>query len=363
MLATIASCTAKANLSNSDIICEKVACNDGKHDFVSKQCSHFDITDLTYYVKPCEDNGYTCGLAFLLGDDFCAPNEPFRNTNHSGEACNDDSECVLGTDSSNIKCVENICVGYAIDEECNNTSHCAPGSYCSDDKCTAVLADGDDCTLDEQCASNSICLHKSKTTLQCTKMLSLPSSETSTVYNCFDTGYVSLACESLRCNASSSTAEDGRCIEAGTQTKRTPCSSDDECVVSTSFGETMTLECKCGHDVDGNSYCQVSFGDNEYSDFMNLIKEVVDSDSSVDCNAKGKLTAGCVKAIMGSQTYEEYLYYVAEGANWPLHVNNDDCVIGVLDPIYYNGDNPDDDDDDSVENLYLGLFSLFPILG
>ena len=162
--------------------------------------------------------------------------------------------------------------------------------YCEQGTCTAFKGLGEPCTHKYQCGRTATCWFNSATSIYgvCTEYMKVTSGAATPVWQTIgSTNKIEedshLLCESLYMNPST-----GLCEEPSTNAnKGKACSSDSEC---------GTAACECGWNNNGDKYCGILEGDEEWVDartkFKTYYEATKDTCSSAErwgeCSESGK---------------------------------------------------------------------------
>lgn len=110
-----------------------------------------------------------------------------------------------------------------------------------------------------------------------------------------------------------------------------PCSSDSDCVLINSTGQTVGYsECSCGYNGGGYSYCALVEGDDEFINVKNSFQFLLLR--SFNCHTL--LRFGPCKYIYNDE-YLDYIKAVKKYQMYPQLVFNDQCIKQIYTVDYW----------------------------
>jgi hypothetical protein len=164
-------------------------------------------------------------------------------------------------------------------------------------------------------------------------------------------GYFSYACSSGACAILDTKVH---CIPAVASSASLPticadetsCGSDSFIVDGVTY--SLTGNCECGYNREGNAYCTLRPGDSIFQKYIQIYKKWVASSKSLKCNTVRRDDDNCIRSVWNSDDYEHLLYYESYIAMYPQLQNNDACVKALFTNTFYEEQDDLDDDDDSA---------------
>ena len=351
--------------------CYHYKCREKTQHFTPGTCIFWQDSTNTYYLEPCTKKGESCSSANGFTNVTCAEPTPELGTAYPGELCNKNEDCVSN------HCSGGLCVGKAINEACEHTTDCNSGLYCPHHigNCTRLMAQNTTgCTEDSHCDYDSICSpipnHAEKLNW-CIPYFSLGVDHE--ISSCGD-NYIEPKCSTGICMAYDDDDDDeddegnkGYCaaVEASYNDPSTTKCTYDHKMCKSASGKQRT-SCECGHNPNGDAYCNLFPGDDAYSNYIKYYKKWVHSGKAKKCNSARRDQLACMKAHWDSEDYSAYHYYQFLTENWPQLQSVEDCSNA----IYYNEytkakkeyKDSQDDDDDSASYLVMAAAILLAIL-
>lgn len=310
------SCTPPASLP-WDVVCGQLSSN-GTYYFNSEVCGE----------------GYTCTFTGTAVSSFCTKNSPPepQQVAYPGEACDDLHSCVSGT------CTDKRC---ASPDVCKNYYDCAGSFYCSNGQCVPLSVEGAGCTENWQCLQNATCnTPQPGQPGTCIDYLSAPAG--TSLQACDEAGNVpalifgiNSACESNTCI----TLEQGvyKCTNAMSSTTSLPVVCSVDCISSPNSINHLPkqLQCQCGFNANGTSFCPLFSGDAPAQKLISLWQKWLSSPEILTCNTYSRATNWnwCMQNTY--KDYDELQYQVLYVMNYAQYVQAQDCYLKIIDPEYY----------------------------
>jgi hypothetical protein len=244
-----------------------------KYNCVSKadKCvhSHFETLQIngtdTYKISVnlsdiCKSSEYcyiggSPNSVFYNGSDIYGAcknyTKPSGALRYPGEACSSDIDCwrpATGNDTLLGTCQSGKCGGYKLGENCTETAECLKGNYCSDKgQCATQKREKENCTKTTECKNNLLCYQG-----KCQSVwYSLNVGTNVTGQGDYPANYY----------CKFGIAKDGVCESYNTtdtvdsKSGLVICSLDRKCNYTTFTSGAFSLDCECGYNSDGNSYC------------------------------------------------------------------------------------------------------------
>jgi hypothetical protein len=186
---------------------------------------------------------------------------------YPGESCGKDSEC-WKPDSSRYNdtlvgtCLYGYCRGYNTTQNCSETAWCWVGNYCANDgKCAPLKKQNENCTLTTECQNGLLCL-KGKCanawfSLSANTVVEGDLVTDASHYCIFNRAYKGV------CDYFNST--DTVDSKSGLVT----CTPGQKCNY-TSLSGPSTLDCQCGYNSDGLSYCPKGNNQSKNNKIINI---------------------------------------------------------------------------------------------
>ena len=240
---------------------------------------------------------------------------------YSGLKCNNDNECY------SRKCKDNKCEGIKENEECTSTSQCDYGKVCRKNNnktiCTTPLKENEECTNEKECENGYGCLNK-----KCTKYFSFKDGESIGLdYN----DYLSF-CESGYVD------ENGVCKTLTLNENKLECNEENSCEYKDNEGNILKIpdNCLCGYNRFGTQYCLLGSGNNNYTKFINLLKEYYIGNNN--CHLDERSYKGCLKDIEEGGEKLEKIKRLVNSKYWAKDnnrlYNTPSCVIQIEIPEF-----------------------------
>lgn len=286
-------------------LCPSVECS---ATLPSTMCYRFSEDSYKIQLKACgtnevcEVNQMASSYDYDLTSSglYCKGSSYIPEGKFPGETCKVKQECRSGV------CGSGICQGMPVGAACKDTWECESGVTCQQGICEFQKKEGVECLEDQDCANNLLC-HAGI----CTAYFSLRTGESGTEnpYLC-KSGYID---------------DQGVCqnAPANVNSPDSTCSKDSECPLTN--GQDGT--CLCGLTTEEAAFCAAQPGDEEFADYQNLLKQVLDT--SIDCHYNISLSRRCSKQT-SNPVFSSYLnaFYIYRYR--PLIISIPDCVSSVM---------------------------------
>jgi hypothetical protein len=201
------------------------------------------------------DFGVAKNEAFYQGYDVVgtckATSKPSIGVRYPGESCNADTDCFTADTKYNDTilgfCKNSVCTGYSNGDNCKETSWCNVGLFCdADSKCSPVRKENEACTKTTDCKNNLLCYKG-----LCQNVL----------YKLEDLTDVSAYGDDAYKYCKFGIANNGKCDSMNTtdtidlKTGLVSCNPGQKCNYTTHFESSVTMECSCGYNSQGESFC------------------------------------------------------------------------------------------------------------
>lgn len=279
----------------------------------------------TFSLSICDDEYYSycqpsqqdtlCSLPPMVND---------LNSSYVGEPCVYDRTCIDSV------CTKGICTIESTSKECTYNSMCSQGYFCNTtiSTCTPLLSSKSNsmCTSDYECQYNSGCVDS-----KCVPYFTLESG--SLVNNCINN--INLLCTSGSCRSNSDASYSCVSNKASAQSLPIQCQGNQDCVINDG-NITYTTRCICGHNQLAQAFCGLAPGDKDFVQLMSLYKSWVTSKYVTNCNTERRLMMPCIQTYSNPEFYAKINYYTLKVENYPLLINNDECVQQIYHSDYYN---------------------------
>lgn len=325
-------------LVTAQVTCPAYMCKPDTLPMARSTCVYY--ADQTYYLQVC-DFGYYCNISPFPGNSTCEwPPQPINPpvVNWVGEFCNYMTFCKYGN------CFEGLCRGLALDQPCDSNADCDIGLYCKADICTEqIQVGGTGCEFDTDCVNSAGC--NSGT---CAAYFSLEAG--ASVSSCY--GNINRLCESSYCL-------DGHCLPSlhSENDLSSPCTSNTDCVSSSSKYGSITSNCTCGRNPEGSSFCSPFLNDSPGKHYLSQLKSWTQSDQILLCNTERRFDYSCFQSHMSVEDLREFEYYADLLALYPLFQQADNCTWF----LYFVGAQDVREDFVTAKTLLLSLLIfLFP---
>ncbi len=195
---------------------------------------------------------------------------PSSQLRYPGEACENDIDCwgpATGNDTNLGTCKWGVCRGYNATQNCTQTAECWKGNYCNEkSQCAALKKEKENCTKTSECKNNLLCYQGKCQAVWYSLNVGTNVSadgDYNSAYYCKFGKATNGVCDSMN---STDTADKKSGLVV--------CTSEQKCNYTTIAG-AMTLDCQCGYNSDGNSYCPKGHNQGKIffnSRYLNLVK-------------------------------------------------------------------------------------------
>lgn len=308
----------------SSKLCPIYQCSGSFQNISSSQC--IEKVGFTYSLGTCSEEYYT----------YCPPNEsdsfcqlPITvsdiNISYIGEPCTFDRNCL------NSLCTYKTCSGFNMNSTCSYTSQCNVGLYCLNNTCQSQRSQNEACESDYDCANN----------LGCFNSICLP-------YFSFGDGIVVKNCQSginyLCSSGACGMLLNGSyaCIGSNVGLS-TPspvmCLNDGDCLLSQGFAKGYSTGCQCGYNEFGISYCGLAPADNDFVNFIGLVKQWVNGTEIMNCHTYARTDLKCVNQQANYSFATNFTYRYLLVNNYSQVQDNDDCVKEIFTSQFWNAKN------------------------
>ncbi|CAG9328836.1 unnamed protein product [Blepharisma stoltei] len=320
----------------TDIACYPVECKLSTQTFTSETCAYWDKVSDTYYLQDCNSTSYCAFPEFEDPANSTCSTTPVTALNkYPGEKCTADSDC--DTTYAAGGCASGVCVGVSSNGNCTQNGECNPGLFCSSEgKCVSQLKVGSQCENDYQCINWAGCNITSTATYgTCVSYYSV--SDNTRIAYCSDAMQTNL-CASTLCDTVNGEAV---CLSSLKSSKGNLlpiiCQNSDECesTVDPGTGSSYTVDCTCGLNKHGYSFCGQWPGDPDYANLIQMWKKWTLSASIDKCNTVRRFKKVCVADWWDSNDVTLLNYFNLKVNNWPYLQMNDECVQDIFMSLYY----------------------------
>jgi len=300
------------------ITCPSYTCTSNSINLYKGQCIY--ASKSTLYLSPCKDSliPYCSPSA---SNTTCIPNpqKSEKSTAWPGEKCSKDSTCAYGM------CYKSRCNSQNFAMSCNIDDQCNPGLYCNLNTNTCAfliqpLASG--CTKSTDCVISSGCNFG-----VCIPYFNLTSGkELQTCQN--NQNYL---CQTQVCGTLNGKNVCGSEVTSFNGT----CKSNSDCVSSFNkfLGYTIQSECKCSLEKAAAGYCTKLPGDQEYVDYIDDLKDWINSDEAKMCNTVRRFTDACLMIYGDGESILQKKMFIEL---WPQIRNNEDCTKEIFNTKYWD---------------------------
>jgi len=209
-----------------------------------------------------------------------------------GEKCDSNNQCM-----NNQTCTtNNVCTGQAVGANCTTHTDCVVGSYCAinvtnvtNSMCTKQVASGATCNAtDYMCPQTQGCFNGT-----CTDYYSKPlNTDVSTVIA--TGGLPSTFCQSMHADTTNKVCY-GKSYGANmnisdSKSGLVKCILSQQCNYIDNLNVSLTENCQCSYDQQGNSYCRKAYTEND-SGWKSLASSARAKMSSTNCHTTHRF--GC----------------------------------------------------------------------
>ena len=326
------SCSLASGLG--DLLCTPMGCNPPASMNWDLGCGQLSSNG-TYYFNPagCGD-GYNCTFTSTAVPSYCTKNVPPQPqlVAYPGEVCDDLHGCVSGT------CVKGRCLPPDV---CDDYYDCAGAFYCNKGQCVPLGVEGAGCTENWQCMQNATCnTPQPGETGTCIYYLSAPAG--TALQACDESGNIpalifgtNSACQSNTCITQGPGVY--TCTNAMTNTASLPviCSDDCDSTPNSITQVPKRLQCECGFNANGTSFCPLFSGDEPAQKLIALWQSWLASAEILACNtySRASLWSWCMQSTY--KGYDQLQYQALYVYNYAQYVQAQDCYLKFIDPTYY----------------------------
>lgn len=285
-------------------VCEAYTCKHVSDYFLQNTCIYYtNISAIpTYYASTCYDSQASYCPPVQNSNSTCTLPPKVKYLKYPGEKCHSDLDC----NEFSTGCVKQTCMGKSLGENCLGHEYCNPGLKCSQTCALQLPIGNSQCTTDFDCVNNAGCNKAENENFgTCVEYFSLQAN--TLIKNCIENS--SPLCESNSCKNS-------QCIDP-VQSVNVPqkCKKNSDCV---STDQSLNSECRCGKNRNGNSYCDLFYGDKAYLKYFEIVKEWQKSGFVMKCNTVRRFSPVCAGDRWDrKQSYymNYYLYYSSQFAD------------------------------------------------
>lgn len=283
-----------------------------------------------FIFQKCKDESKFCSLNsdYPSEEVACVSKTEKIHTKFDGMSCEVDTDCY------SRKCQEGKCIGLKQDEECDRAEQCIYGLTCIDKKCVQPKKEGESCGTETDCEISTGCLNNVCTKYYSKKIGDSVGKTTETgIFSFCETGYAD---------------NNGICQSLKSETPGKECDENNLCKYTDSSGTTFTIEdnCKCGYNENGKRYCALGSGDQNYTLFIEEVKNYFFSPDS-HCHIAEKEGIGCLKDYLeGDEEIKKKIKALYSSELWAIAnykmYGARKCVLEIMFPDYDSqGDEPD----------------------
>lgn len=324
------------NITPANFKCPSYSC-DNTLAWAEGICITFIESYNTYAINPCDANSNApyCNTSVSASNKW----NNSTCTNYTGPAKYPGSSCVAGFECLLGLCSNGLCQGLLQGQACSSSKYCNPGLYCNSANyvftCQPLIPEyGQGCGSDYDCANDCGCLFSSSGPPgTCVPYFSIKVGEE---VQC--SGSVSLLCSSGACYTKAGLI--GTCTYPPVSSNTLPsvCNTNNDCIGTNTLGQSFQGACTCGYNPNGTSYCSVFAGDSPGQEFLKSIQQFFSYKILISyCQTTRRLSFECfdlVASKLGTVNtwYTKLLYFY----NYPLYINNDQCVKTVYTYQYWN---------------------------
>ncbi|CAG9328834.1 unnamed protein product [Blepharisma stoltei] len=354
----------------ADTVCYPVECKLSTQTFTSETCAYWDKASDIYYLEACSSTSYCPSLDFEdPANSTCATTPTTTLNKYPGEKCTATSDC--DTTYATGGCVGGVCVGISANGNCTHYGECEPGYYCgSEGKCISQVKVGGQCENDFQCINGAGCnITTTATYGTCVSYFSVDDHARVATCNSTLNNYL---CASTMCDT-----DNGEAICLSSVKSKMGnllpmiCENNDQCESSADpvTGYIYTLDCVCGLNKHGYSFCNQWPGDPDFAHLIQMWKKWVFSTNVDKCNTLRRQNFQCIADWWDSNDMTLLNYFSLKTNYWPYLQMNDDCTQNMFLSDYYKvqesynalRNTTDPDDHHETSSAILLGFSL-PLL-
>ena len=305
--------------------CTRYSCT---HESLEKSQCEYSYSNHVF-LKPCTSKIASYCEKSETGNSTCTRPIDDANSKEVGEKCYYNPEC---SEHADFGCKVGICKGFSdLDEdyECQNSFYCQPGFYCNKARCIDQISIGKSgCITDFECMNQATCDGGFCVPYQ---LLKVGEETRSCQYG------VNYACESLLCY----TDYFGKsfCMDKPKRKLNSPikCLVNEDCTSLSDEVSGITIEgkCSCGLNENGDKYCELVPGDDEYSKYIELLKAWRNSKAILKCNTMARDNVSCKKDWWDYESTVKLLYYEQTVKKYPKLQNTSYCVEAVYLKDYF----------------------------
>jgi hypothetical protein len=231
------------------------------------------------------------------------PTTPIQNR-YPGEKCDNNNLCAY-----NQTCTSGLCTGKASGEACIADTECKVGLYCNTTTCVPQVKAGSNCTTDFMCPNTQGCLNGNCTDYYSVALgVKVPSASFCKSRQVNEGGL----CYGLKYNGMTAN-KDGlvKCDINATS----PCNYTD------SLNVTVTEDCQCSFDKDGQSFCRKAYdeGNKDWIKHSNTLRAKM---ASTQCHTNNRMSCWDVPKQVKTDAYDSSL--VTSKAHEFFYA--DDCI-------------------------------------
>lgn len=301
-------------LSLLNSTCYPMQCNNGQAEMPISSCTF--VSNGTVFLQPCESD-YACQIGFETS--YCLPAIPDPTSlSYPGEPCKHTFDCKYGI------CKNGYCQGFEAGKGCTLSAECSPGLYCKVGNCVTLLTIGKGpCLVDFECQNSAGCLDG-----LCVAYFSLAVGAT-----------VSVCASEFSVFCSTATCWQGQCINAlrSSKTLPTPCINYQDCTSNlSSSGVIFYSDCGCGYNNQGQAYCSLFSGDDNYALYLSALSNWLSSEVSGLCNTVRRFTSQCIQMFWDKPNYQELLLYYYRTFYYAMIQKNDECIMSIYSNFYWD---------------------------
>ncbi|CAG9318544.1 unnamed protein product [Blepharisma stoltei] len=322
-------------VNTNSFTCKAYSCGTGAQ-WTNEACIAYQEATNHFALKDCPTGQY-CNVAQSQANKWTnatCTTPPTSAPLYPGDPCKVNTDCISGVCST-----KGLCVGIGWDNQttCADDSQCNPGLYCVENAnsvlqftCQPLIKVGQSgCASEFDCVPNANCnFTMNNFPGTCVAYFSAPNG---TPVPCAVSGYSSF-CQSGACyNAGFSDL--GVCAPAPvSQQLPNSCVTSNSCMAMNSLGQTFQGTCTCGYNPTGTSYCSAHIGDAPGKAYLTVAKVLYSSPGMTNCQTSRRHYSDCLDRVAATLGQNTNVYYSAilNFTNYPLYINNDNCVKSII---------------------------------
>ena len=112
------------------------------------------------------------------------------------------------------------------------------------------------------------------------------------------------------------------------------CSNNGDCTVNDPLGQYNT-ECFCGNNNQGTAYCALAPGDPPFVQYINVVKNWLNSTNVTNCHTTRRTDLACIKTYANDEFFITFAYYQAQVMYYSQIQQNDLCVQNIYTSTYW----------------------------